>query len=276
MLWNRLKHIRSQEVLLARLRTQAHVLDKSLYTGSWEPGRGKAAYKTCRSLIKSLHEERLLADPSCRWAVGKILEYERAQQDGPPAPIPYKPTCADEDSCLQVLELIKSRRSVRNFLDRPIEPALLATLAEMVNWAPTSCCRQSTFLYIAQDPSLVEASISQCAGASCFDGKAPCFICVCADMRFYDIRDRHLPLIDATFGVQSMLLAAHAYGVEGTILNWMHATRKQERTLRRLLGVPIYQQIVFNLALGYPVNAPPAPGRKGPDLTYSLRSSGFA
>jgi nitroreductase len=79
-----------------------------------------------------------------------------------------------------------------------------------------------------------------------------------------------LPFIDVAFGIQSMLLAAHAYGVAGTVLNWMHRTKHEEKRLRRLLDIPNYHQIIFNIAMGYPNKMPHAPGRKGPDLTYAI------
>ena len=83
-------------------------------------------------------------------------------------------------------------------------------------------------------------------------------------------QDRHLLYIDASLGVQNMLLLAHSQGIEGTILNWMHHTQREEAILRKVLDIPEYYQIVLNLIIGYPVKSVPAPGRKSSDLGYVL------
>jgi nitroreductase len=109
--------------------------------------------------------------------------------------------------------------------------------------------------------------MKQCAGSAGFSTYIPCFISVCAEDTYYGLSERHMPLIDVTFGMQNLLLAAHSYGIEGTVLTWMFATRHQERELRRILDIPKEHRIVYNMALGYPKAWPPAPGRKSVEST---------
>jgi len=121
----------------------------------------------------------------------------------------------------------------------------------------------------------VAICLNQCAGATCFSktnfNKArPCFISVCADARLYMIQDRYLPLIDVSLGLQNMLLLAYSQGIEGTILNWMHHTAKEDSILRKTLNIPGYYLIAFNVLIGYSDKAVPVPKRKSRDLAYEI------
>lgn len=260
-------------VLLSLLRTAAHVVDKGLQTEPWELGRGNQAYENCVRLVERLKESNLASDPSYRWAVRVVRNYEQAQARKSPGTLSTPMPDLDEEHRAFFLKLLKSRRSVRSFQCHDIEVEVMRQIAQAANWAPSSCCRQPVFLYVATEPQLVKDCMNQCAGATGFTDCVPCFISVCADMRTYETVDRHLPLIDVGLGVQNLLLVAHAFGVEGTILNWMHATQKEEKSLRRLLDIRDYHCVALNIVMGYPKNVSLAPGRKGLDLTYVMREA---
>jgi len=262
-----------ETVMLAELRTKAHILDKSLQNESWQPNHGLHPYQDCRRLIECLKNSNLRSDPSYQWAQEKIKQYERSQANGAIRINTSQQPILDEDNRKLIFKFLKSRRSVRSFLPRTIANNVIEQLIEVVNWAPSSCCRQPVFLHIVRDPDLVQQSLEQCAGASGFSSHIPCFISACADTRLYEARDRHLPLIDVTLGIQNMLLEAHALGLAGTVLNWMHATRQEEKNLRRLLDIPFYHRIIYNIVLGYPSKWPDPPARKSLELTYAYHYS---
>jgi len=267
---NRFRYQDSEQVLLARLRTQTHILDKSLRAENWESGRGRLAWQRCKRLINTLRDTSVATDPSFQWAIETEREFEAASASDKRLEAEYEPFCQGPEMQSRFIAFIKSRRSIRSFQERGIEHELLCELVEAVNWAPQSCNRQPTFFYITQNPHIIRTCIRQCAGATGLGANLPCFVSVCADTRFYELRDRHLPLIDASLGTQSFLLAAHAHGIEGTILNWMHRTRSEDRHLREALGIEPYYRIVFNMVLGYPARSAPPPGRKGLESTCSF------
>ena len=109
--------------------------------------------------------------------------------------------------------------------------------------------------------------MKQCAGATCFGEVLPCFIAVCADTRSYMIQDRNLAYIDVSLGLQNMILLAHLQGIEGTTLNWMHHTKREDAILRRTLNIPEHDLVVVNFVMGYSAQSTLAPGRKGDDLS---------
>ena len=256
------------EVLLAALRTTAHILDKSLQADDWEMGRGLAQYKTLCKYVERLKDSPLTSDPSFRWALDKKREYEESQQRTPKSGQPY--SCSQPGiNKNQLLQLIQSRRSTRLFKEKQIEPDILKELADVVSWSATSCNRQPAKLFITQHTEKIGRCLKQCAGATCFGKKMPCFIAVCADTRFYMLKDRNLPFIDISLGLQNMLLMAHLQGIEATILNWMHHTSRENVILRETLGIPEYYLIVLNLILGYPIYSAPIPGRKSSRLALT-------
>lgn len=256
------------EVLLAALRTSAHILDKSLQADNWEIGRGRAQYETLCKYVERLRNSTLTSDPSFRWALDKKREYEQLQKHTPKNSQPY--LCSEAGiNKNQLLQLIRSRRSIRLFKEKQIEPDILKELADVVSWSATSCNRQPVKLFITQNPEKISKCVQQCAGATCLGKTIPCFIAVCVDTCFYMLKDRNLPFIDASLGLQNMLLMAHLQDIEGVPLNWMHHTRREDKILRQTLGIPNYYLVVLNLILGYPVHSAPVPARKANTLAFS-------
>lgn len=249
------------EVLLAHLRTAAHIVDKGLQAPCCEPGRSKSPYATAKALLDSLAGSRLQSDNSYRWAAAKVVAYQCFQTGGEQESVPYVPPADPSGASEQLMKLIKGRRSVRRFREGVLDAAVLERLAEAANWAASSCNRQPIELFLTQSKDLVRDCLAQCQGATCL-GAPLCFVAVCGDTRAYSMRDRHLPLIDVSLGLQNLMLMAHALGVEGTVLNWMHASQEQERALRRILGIPQYCTIVVGLILGFPDAGAPPPARK--------------
>lgn len=266
---HRIRYADDPEVLLSGIRMRAHIVDKGLQVDNWEVGRSRAHYLQLCNDIEKLKDSSLGSDPSFKWALQKKAEYENAQIIGRcELTIKRDPlhTIAKED----LVTLMRNRRSIRTFENRQIPDGILRELADVIKWSPTSCNRQPARLFITQNPEKVAACLQQCVGATCFGDALPSFIAVCADTRFYTTRDRNLPFIDVSLGVQNMLLLAHAQGIEGTILNWLHHTTREEVNLRAVLEIPEYYLIAFNLIIGYPAKSAPVPGRKGENLAYCI------
>ncbi len=262
------KHFDDPEVVLGSLRTSAHIVDKGLQAENWKPGRSQIFYGQMSEKIEQLKNTGVSCDPSYLWAEEKRQEYDEAQHSGP-RPAPYENLAETNASKEDLLRLILGRRSIRSFIERPIDEDVLRELAKVVSWSPTSCNRQSAKLFFTQNPEKVAKSLQQCAGATCL-GHTPCFVSVCADMRQYMVVDRDLPLIDVSLGLQNMLLLAHAQSIEGTVMNWMHHTPKQDATLRKVLEIPDYCRIITNVILGYPTKGAPTPERKDEELSCTI------
>lgn len=269
MIYYKNRFFEDPEVLLAALRISAHVLDKSLQADNWMIGRGKAQYVSLCEYADFLKDSVFSSDPSFKWAMDKKREYEESQLNEMNTQRAYLYNQQGINKS-QLKMLIKGRRSIRSFSDKKIEHDILIELADIVNWSATSCNRQPAKLFITQNTKKINACLKQCAGATCLSEKAPCFIAVCADIRFYMLKDYNLPFIDVSLGLQNMLLLAHLQGIEATILNWMHHTHREDKIVRQTLNISGYYMIILNLILGYPLKTAPIPGRKDSNLTTVL------
>lgn len=263
------KDSHSPEVVLANLRVLSHSLDKGMCVMDRQPTRGYDKYKICKQMVSFLENTPLSNDPSLKWARARIEEYERLQQNSNYLKgNPIKVLTAEERK--DILTFIRTRRSVRNFKPEKISSSVLSELVDSARWAPNSCCRQSVFFYVCEMPEQINQCMSITPGATCFSKTVPCFICVCGDMRFYPLVDKGLLYIDGALAAENLLLAAHAYGIEGTILNWRQHMKAQEKKLRDILGIAPFHSVIVNMALGYPDFMPPEPARKELNSVWKL------
>ncbi|MEK7754577.1 MAG: nitroreductase family protein [Planctomycetota bacterium] len=244
------------------LRMYAHILDKGLQHDDWQSGRSLPYYRMALECARHLGRETGAEDSSVRWALEKIGEYERRQSDG----IARRPEGRLEPvrcSYPDLMANLKSRRSQRNFSTRVVDAGTIGRIVESINWAPSSCNRQTARVYATNSPELVKTCMATCEGATCFSESVPAFLTFCADMRAYFLPEEvYTPYIDVALGVENCCLAAHSLGLSITLLSWARRTRDEEARLRGLLGIPQHFEIVVNGVAGYPQAAAPCPGRK--------------
>ncbi len=160
-----------------------------------------------------------------------------------------------------ILDAIRSRRSVRAYQDRPIEGEKLDALVEALIWAPSSGnfqCRRFCFL---RAPERIRA-----VAEACFDhawiAQAPLVVVCC---RTDDIDEHYGPgsarfaIQDVSASIQNLLLAAHSVGLGSC---WVCAF--DEAGLEGLLGLPADEHPVALVTVGYAAEDPPMPERVGP------------
>ncbi len=170
---------------------------------------------------------------------------------------------------MDTLEAIRTRRSVRKFLDRPVEPEKLMAVLEAVRMAPSWANMQCWRFVVVQEPA-VRARIAElshveeyfAAGAYKTNparkglSQAPVVIVACADPhRSGTVGDKQYYLADVGIAAQTLMLAAHAVGL-GTVFVGVF----DEQGLSGMLGIPAGIRIVGLFPLGYPQDA----GKAGP------------
>lgn len=159
------------------------------------------------------------------------------------------------------LEDIKTRRSVRKFLDRPVEPEKLQAVLEAARAAPSWANLQCWRFVVVQDPQ-VKARISEMSYVEAYFAtmsykanpaqkglaQAPVVIVACADPdQSGNLRNKHYYMTDIGIAAQNLMLAAHAVGL-GTVFVGVF----NEEVLSELLGIPAGIRIVGLFPLGYP------------------------
>ena len=80
---------------------------------------------------------------------------------------------------MNVMEAIKTRRSIRSYKDQPVEPARLQQVLEAARLAPSANNRQDWKFIVVQDQQMREALAKACHNQE-FVGQAPVVIAACS------------------------------------------------------------------------------------------------
>ncbi|MBI5642083.1 MAG: nitroreductase family protein [Deltaproteobacteria bacterium] len=144
-------------------------------------------------------------------------------------------------------ELYDRRRSVREFLDKPVGLDVLSRLLMTINRAQSAANRQPWHFIVVEKKDREE--LNQTLTKEGFRN-APVIIAACADPKEAWIRKTdkvNYAWVDVTIAVTEMIGAATAEGL-GTC--WI-ASLDAER-VKEILGVPAHIEIVGLIALGWP------------------------
>lgn len=160
---------------------------------------------------------------------------------------------------MNLLEIIKKRRSVRRFQSKEIAKDILDELTEALIWAPSAGNLQSRKFYIVSNAGVKDDLVRAALGQG-FIAEAPLVIVACADMRigtYYGSRGTDLyALQDVAASIQNLLLLAYEHGL-GTV--WVGAF--DEDGVTEVLKLPRHLRPVAIVPVGYPAEHPSIPQR---------------
>lgn len=170
---------------------------------------------------------------------------------------------------MTVQEAIRTRRSVRSYLDRAVEPEVLQTVMEAARRAPSARNDQEWRFIVVTDAEK-RRQIGDAANGQRFVAEAPVVVVGCAET------DRRLMacghpayLIDVAIAMDHLSLAATEAGLGTCWVGSFNAAR-----VRSILGIPPGVQVVELMPLGYPSD--PAPVRKKRlDYAVVIRHDGW-
>ena len=161
-----------------------------------------------------------------------------------------------------VLSNMMARRSIRKYLDKPVEHAKLEAVVTCGINAPSGMNRQPWIIRVVEDQKLI-ADVNQAAGRSQFYG-APALICVCTPANGGGE-------LDAGLLGENMMLAAQAMGLGtcclGGPVRFLLSNEKCKFFLDRL-DIPADYKLNYILAIGYPDEQPDAKPRDASKVKY--------
>lgn len=150
---------------------------------------------------------------------------------------------------MNVIDAIKTRKSIRSFLDKPVEEAKLNTVLEAGRLAPSAANRQEWRFLIVREPE-TRKRVAMAAGRQTFVGEAPIVIAACAETDNKVMKCGQLSYpIDVAIALDHMTLAAAELGL-GTC--WIG--NFDETMVKEILGIPDAIRVVQLLPLGYPTD----------------------
>lgn len=157
---------------------------------------------------------------------------------------------------MDMLESIKTRRSVRRFLDRSIPDDLVEKVLEAGRWAPSGLNNQPWRFAVVTDPGLKEGLSKLTRYSKIVQGAAVMIPVFLNNAESYH-RIKDAQAIGAC--LQNMLLEAHSLGL-GAV--WLGEIIKSDREIRDLLGLGDELELMAVLAMGYPAETPATSRRK--------------
>jgi nitroreductase len=143
---------------------------------------------------------------------------------------------------MDILQIIKIRRSVREYKDKPIPKDIIEKVIDAARFAPTARDVQPWEFVVITGPTVLK-QIGEIAENGRFISKAAACIAVfCSDTKYY--------LEDGCAATENILLAAASLGIASC---WVAGDKKPYcRQVSSLLGVPDSFKLVSLISLGYP------------------------
>ena len=160
---------------------------------------------------------------------------------------------------MEFIELVRKRKSVRNYLDTPVEPEKILRCLEAARLAPSACNSQPWDFTVVTSPDkvkiLADCSREPVSGLNKWTSQAPAFAVVSAKRPNLTsslgafIKDRPFWLMDVGMAAEHFCLQAAEEGLGTCMLGWF-----DEKKVRMLLDLPRSDRIVLLITLGYPRN----------------------
>lgn len=157
----------------------------------------------------------------------------------------------NEEQPMDAIEAMRTRRSVRAYLDRPVERNVIETIIDCGRLAATARNEQPWEFIVITDAAM-RRRVADITDFGKFIADAPvCIAVFCREGKYY--------LEDGCAATQNMLVAARAHGLGSC---WVAGDKKTYvDDMRRLLGVPKGFLLVSLIAVGYPA-AMPQPAKR--------------
>jgi nitroreductase len=163
-----------------------------------------------------------------------------------------------------VIDLLRTRRSIRKYERRPVDGQSISILQESLLRSPSSRgISPWTFIFV-DDPDLIAGLARSKDAGSSFLAGAPLAVVVCGDETKSDVW-----VEDCSIVAVVAHLTAHSLGLGSCwiqIRNRFHSKEKTaEQHIQELLGIPSHVRVEAMVSIGYPAeNPPPVPVERLP------------
>ncbi len=164
---------------------------------------------------------------------------------------------------MDILELIKTRRSIRKYKLDPIPEKEINKILEAGRWAPSASNRQPwSFIVLRSEETKRKLAETLTWGG--FLSQAPLGIAVVINPR----ASNH-PVEDGAAATQNMLLEAHSLGLGAC---WIGAYGSvNEESAKDILNVPDDERLLSVIVIGRPAESPQSTRRKLDEITFTDR-----
>lgn len=168
-----------------------------------------------------------------------------------------------------LLDLINKRKSVRNYINRPIPREDLLKCIEAARLAPSACNGQPWKFIVVDEPLLkkkvCEKAFSGIYSMNKFVETAPVLIIVISEKEKFmsalggKIRGTRYYLLDIGIASEHLVLQAAELGIGSCWIGWF-----SEKGVKSILKIPRHKKIDAIISLGYSKEDRPAPKMRKP------------
>lgn len=160
---------------------------------------------------------------------------------------------------MDLVEAIKTRRSIRRYKPDPVPEELLKTVLNAARLAPTANNAQPWRMIVVRDEDVKRRLVAGANGQK-FIAQAPVVIVACG------LPDEAFPtaggymsshVIDVSIALDHLTLAAHSLGLGTCWIAWF-----KEDKVREALNIPEDVRVVAMTPLGYPDETPERTARR--------------
>lgn len=148
---------------------------------------------------------------------------------------------------MDVIEAIRSRRSVREFTDDDIDDPVIEKIIDAGRWAPSGLNNQAWRFIIIRETGTKE-ELCELTHYGAIIKNAPVLIAVFLDRNEMYDHTKDVQSIGAC--IQNMLLAVHSMRL-GSV--WLGQILNKKENVNTVLGAPASYELMAVVALGHPV-----------------------
>lgn len=159
------------------------------------------------------------------------------------------------------LKLVSDRRSIRKYLDKPVEIDKIKKCIEAARLAP-SACNSQPYKFIVIDNPEVKNRVSKAAFSGIYSackllGSSPVLIAVVSQKQKLtawignQIQNVNFRYIDIGIAVEHFVLQATELKLGTCWIGWFN-----QKNVSRILGVPSGYRVEIMLSVGYPAENP--------------------
>ncbi len=167
----------------------------------------------------------------------------------------------------ELVDILKGRRSIRNYHDQEIPEEVLAHILEAVQWSPSWANTQCWEVIVVKNKETqqkLQETLSQGNPATRAMMEAPAILVLCGKQGVSGSYKGQVTtkfgdwfMFDLGLATQSLCLAAWNLGLGTVVVGLFDHNRAAA-----VLGVPAGYELVAMVPLGYPAKQPAAPKRR--------------
>jgi nitroreductase len=168
---------------------------------------------------------------------------------------------------MELMEAIKTRRSVRNFEPKDVTDEQVNQILEAVQWAQSWANTQCWEVIVVQNPETkakLQETLPKTNPAFKAMTEAPVIFVLCGKLQTSGYYKGQVTtkfgdwfMFDIGIAAQNLCLRVHDLGLGSVIVGLFDHNKAKE-----VLGVPEGYEVVVMIPIGYPAKVPSAPKRK--------------